>query len=44
MLDPVRLVSRVWTAAGSELFGCAYSVWYEVRVRVGSTVRSCELP
>ena len=38
MLEPVRLVSSVWTAAGSELFGCAYRVWYDVRVSVGSTV------
>ena len=38
MLDPVRLVSSVWTGAGSELFGCAYSVWYEARLNVGSTV------
>ncbi len=32
MLDPVRLVSSdLDSCGGSELFGCAYSVWYDVR-------------
>ena len=38
MLEPVRVVSRACAVAGSEGLGCAYRVWYDARVKVGSTV------